>query len=337
MNSAGDDRPYRQVFESITDGILITGLDSGLVVAANPAAAALHGYDGAELAGLRHVELLHPPSRSQFAGWVAAARAGEPVAAAVLHARRDGTPFAVEMRGGPCDWAGAPCLLAVLRAAAEPAALIRQAAAQATIEERQRLAQNLHDAVNQSLFSASLIAEVLPRLWPQHPDEVLASLNDLRRLTRGALAEMRGLLVDLQPLALTDSDLGDLLPLLADAFAGRTNIPVTVSASAIDPLPEAVQVALYRMGQEALNNIARHAAATAVTIELRDDDGVVELRIEDDGRGFDPAQIPSGHYGLAMMQERAAAAGASVVVASQPGEGTAVTIRWPEVAGGTVP
>ena len=329
MNSAGEDSLYRHVFESISDGIVLTDLDSERVVAANRAAAAIHGYDPAELVGLRHADLLHPTSRPQFAGWVMAARAGEPVAAAVLHARRDGTPFAVEVRGGSCAWEGAAGLLVVLRAAGEPGAAMRQAAAHAALEERKRLAQNLHDAVNQSLFSAGLIAEVLPRLWRQHPEEVLESLEDLRRLIRGALAEMRGLLVDLQPLEPADSELRDLLPLLADAFSGRTNIPVTVAVAAIEPLPGEAQVALYRICQEALNNIARHAAATQVTIELRGDAEAVELSIRDDGRGFDPEQIPSGHYGLGMMLERAAAIGASLAIVSRPGEGTAVTIRRP--------
>ncbi len=99
------------------------------------------------------------------------------------------------------------------------------------LEERQRLAHDLHDAVNQTLFSASLIAEVLPRMWEQDQAEARRSLEDLRRLTRGALAEMRGLLAELQPSTLTDTDLGDLLRQLGNALSGRTNIPVTVSVT----------------------------------------------------------------------------------------------------------
>ena len=98
------------------------------------------------------------------------------------------------------------------------AELYRNAQALAVLEERQRLARNLHDAVNQSLFSAGLVAEVLPRLWDR--DRVLArqSLEDLRRLTRGAMAEMRALLAELRPSTLTDAEIGDLLRLLANAF-----------------------------------------------------------------------------------------------------------------------
>jgi len=196
------------------------------------------------------------------------------------------------------------------------------------LEERQRLAQNLHDAVNQSLFSASLIAEVLPRLWERNPEEGRHSLEDLRRLTRGAMAEMRGLLAELRPLVLTDSDLGDLLRQLGDAHTGRTNIPVAVTVVGEGALLAEVQVAFYRLCQEALHNIAKHAEASQVVLTLRYDAGSVALHIRDNGRGFDPAYIPSGHYGLSMMRERAKAIGAMLTVTSQPGQGTEIAVHW---------
>jgi len=204
----------------------------------------------------------------------------------------------------------------------------QQAQALAALEERRRLAQNLHDAVNQSLFSASLIAEVLPRLWEQHPEEVQGSLEDLRRLTRGALAEMRGLLVELQPLELGDHELDDLVRLLGDALTGRTNIPVTVTTSGQGTLPAEVQIAFYRLCQEALNNVAKHSGAGQVAIRLQYEGGAVALSIRDNGRGFDPEQIPSGHYGLSIMQERATAIGATLSIMSQPGQGAEIVIRW---------
>ena len=134
----------------------------------------------------------------------------------------------------------------------------------AALQERQRLAQDLHDAVNQSLFSAGLIAEVLPRLWERDPAEAHQSLEDLRRLTRGALAELRELLAELRPSVLTDSSLGELLRQLANAFTGRTNVPVSLDIAGEYDLPADIQVALYRICQEALNTIAKHAAASRV-------------------------------------------------------------------------
>jgi PAS domain S-box-containing protein len=211
------------------------------------------------------------------------------------------------------------------------AELYEHAQALAALQERQRLAQNLHDAVNQSLFSAGLIADVLPRLWDRDQDEARKSLDDLRRLTRAAQAEMRALLAELRPSALTDTDLGDLLHLLGNALSGRINIPVTVTVAKDVILPAEVQVAFYRICQEALNNITKHAKASQVDIDLKHEGAGVELYIRDDGKGFDPEQTTiSGHYGLSMMRERAETVGALLTVTSQPGHGTELSMHWTE-------
>lgn len=212
------------------------------------------------------------------------------------------------------------------------AQLYEQAQTVAMLQERQRLAQNLHDAVNQSLFSASLIAEVLPRLWERNPDEGRQSLEDLRRLIRGATAEMRGLLAELRPLVLIDSDLGDLLRQLGDALTGRTNIPVAVTMRGQGSLPSEVQVALYRLCQEGLNNIAKHARARQVTITVQYDSDSAAIHLGDDGCGFDVMHTPPGHYGLSIMRERAKAIGASLAISSQPGQGTEIAIHWVKAA-----
>jgi PAS domain S-box-containing protein len=199
----------------------------------------------------------------------------------------------------------------------------------AILQERQRLAQNLHDAVNQSLFSAGIIAEVLPRLWDKNPDEARRSLEDLRRLTRGAQAEMRALLAELHPASLIDADLGELLQLLGNAFTGRTNIPVQVTVEGEDNLPADAQVAFYHICQEALMNIAKHAQASQVNIEVSHNPEGLQINIRDNGCGFDPsAAPPGGHYGLGMMRERAEAVGATLTLVSKPGVGTQVIIRW---------
>jgi PAS domain S-box-containing protein len=210
------------------------------------------------------------------------------------------------------------------------AQLYEQAQALAKLQERQHLAQELHDAVNQSLFSAGLIADVLPRLWERNPAEGRRSLEDLRRLTRGALAEMRGLLAELRPAVLTGTELGDLLRQLGNALTGRVNVPVSVNVVGQGALPPDVQVALYRLCREALSNIAKHAMAEQVTIHLQYDPGTVELVIRDDGRGFDQDQAPAGHSGLGMMHERAEEIGAELSVTSELGQGTSVTVRWSE-------
>jgi two-component system nitrate/nitrite sensor histidine kinase NarX len=217
------------------------------------------------------------------------------------------------------------------------AELHKNAQSLAILQERQRLAQNLHDAVNQSLFSAGLIAEVLPRLWERDPDLARQSLEDLRQLTRGALAEMRALLAELRPSTLTDANLGDLLILLGNAFTGRTNIPVKVTVVGQGILPAEVQVAIYRICQEAFNNIAKHSRARAVETYLKHEGNAIEIIIRDDGQGFDARQTIPGHYGLSMMRERAEAVGAMLSIASQPGQGTELSIRWTEAGRKEIP
>jgi two-component system nitrate/nitrite sensor histidine kinase NarX len=208
------------------------------------------------------------------------------------------------------------------------AELAGQAQALAVLEERERLSQDLHDAVNQSLFSAGLIVEVLPLLLDRDPLEARRSLEDLRRLTRGAMAEMRGLLTELRPVTLVNTNLGDLLRQLGNALSGRGNLPVRVIVTGNSILPPQVQIAFYRVCQEALSNIAKHAKASQVEIGLKQDEIETEMNIYDNGQGFDPAKIFVGHFGLGMMRERAESVGAQFSVVSQPSSGVVLNMRW---------
>jgi len=212
--------------------------------------------------------------------------------------------------------------------AIENARLYDQARDLATIEERQRLARELHDAVTQTLFSASLIAEALPDAWRQSPEKALRGVEELRRLTRGALAEMRTLLLELRPAALAEKPLGELLGALCTSVTSRTRIPIELDVTGDALLAPDIQIALYRVTQEALNNIAKHAAASQVTITFQCDPEQVELRITDDGRGFDPAALAPGSLGLGIMHERAASIGATLRVESRPRAGTEVHLIW---------
>ncbi len=217
--------------------------------------------------------------------------------------------------------------------AVDNARLYEEVEASAILAERQRLARDLHDAVTQTLFSATLIADVLPRLWQRRPEQARLRLNELRDLTRGALAEMRSLLLELRPSALTEIDLPDLLRQLSEAMMGRARLPVSVATEGRYPLPPDVKVAFYRIAQEALNNVAKHAEAHQISLRLRCQPDAVELQISDDGRGFDPAVVSGEHLGLSIMFERAAAIGARLSVDSQSGRGTLVSAVWSSVEG----
>jgi signal transduction histidine kinase len=216
--------------------------------------------------------------------------------------------------------------------AIQNANLYEQAQQAATLEERQRLARELHDAVTQTLFSTALIAEVLPELWDLDAREARARLADLRRLTRGALAEMRTLLVELRPDALTSLALGDLLRQLAEATAGRTRLEVDARVGGpVRRLPPEVHIALYRLAQEALNNVVKHAEAEHASLELLFTAAGARLRVRDDGRGFmTNSPAPAGHFGLGIMRERAASIGADLRLVSQPGDGTLLDVTWVE-------
>jgi len=497
---------YRNIFEAASDGLVIYDIEKDSLVEANRAACEMHGYPRQELIGLKPATFMLPESYALFREQARAARPDSMFEALMVHVRRDGSPFHVEVRLSAINYRGRPCLLSILRDVSrriqtekilgrqietqireqatllaishtlastlefqpglildqlreiieytrcglfaledsslvtlamrgtpqlegsppfrihlqgpetlaalfnehqpiriadvwseEPQALFLrgllndgaaallegmqswmwvplavknrviggigvahkkqdhftrhhadlalsvanqaaitlinaelygQAQAVAVLEERQRLARNLHDAINQSLFSAGLIAEVLPRLWDRDQAEARRSLEDLRKLTRGAMAEMRALLAELRPSTLTDAELGDLLRLLGNAFTGRTNIPARVSVMGQGVLPAEVQVAIYRVCQEALNNVAKHAGASLVEIDLKHEENAITLSLRDDGRGFDPEQTASGHYGLSMMQERAEGVSARLSITSQPGHGTELTIHW---------
>ncbi|MGE5528546.1 MAG: GAF domain-containing protein [Patescibacteria group bacterium] len=222
--------------------------------------------------------------------------------------------------------------------AIENTQLRAQAEENAVAAERSRLARDLHDAVTQTLFSASLIAEVLPRIWERDQAEGRRRLEELRQLTRGALAEMRTLLLELRPATLVEVGLDDLLRQLAEATTGRARVPVGVEVRGICNLPPDAQIAFYRIAQEALNNVAKHSGAGRAEVVLsclpgdagRDRGGRVELHIRDDGRGFDPARISPEHLGLGIMRERAEAIGAKLRVESGSGRGTEIIVTWRE-------
>jgi len=221
----------------------------------------------------------------------------------------------------------------------------------AVLEERSRLARELHDAVTQTLFSASLVAEALPTTWENDPQEGRELLQELRSLSRGALAEMRTLLLELRPAALVETRLEDLLRQLGEAASGREGIPISVQVEGMAELPPDVQIAFYRITQEALNNVVKHARAHQASVRLcyhcKDQPATshtteakqpqetglsVLLSISDDGRGFDPTQITHDRLGLGIMQERAQAIGATLTVESQPGHGTRVNVLWKQAS-----
>ncbi len=208
--------------------------------------------------------------------------------------------------------------------------LAKKAAEEAVAVDRTRLARDLHDAVTQTLFSASLTAEVLPDLWEMDVEAARNSTEELRQLTRGALAEMRTLLLELRPAALTQTSLSDLIKQLCEAFIGRARLPIQLKIEGNCQIPPEVQVAFYRIAQESLNNAFKYARATVVNVNLYIHPAYVHFETCDNGIGFDMSMIKPMTLGMRIMRERAEAIGANLQITSSPGSGTCVVMTWQE-------
>lgn len=199
----------------------------------------------------------------------------------------------------------------------------------AATDERHRLARELHDSVNQMLFSSSMISETLvdsSEDTAQPLAEMREYISHIHRLNRGALAQMRLLLMEYRPEFLVDVDLPTQLRRLVDAIQGRENIEVSLIIDDGHPSPPDVRLALYRIAQESLNNIAKHARADHAHVKLTTTESIVELRVSDSGVGFDPDGKKG--IGLSNIYERAEAIDAKVSLKSYPGDGTEIQVLW---------
>jgi PAS domain S-box-containing protein len=210
--------------------------------------------------------------------------------------------------------------------------LRRQAGELAAGEERAHLARELHDSVTQALFSMTLVSRSVEMLLDRDVAAARAQLTQLRDLQREALAEMRALIFELRPGNLEQDGLTRALRTHTAALQGRIGLPVVVESTLDERLPLAIEEVLYRIAQEALHNVVKHAGARQVRVEIGQTGQGVRLRIQDDGKGFDPAAVPDGHLGLAGMRARADRIGARLGCQSEPGKGTTIEVVVPEAA-----
>jgi PAS domain S-box-containing protein len=210
--------------------------------------------------------------------------------------------------------------------------LRRQAAAIAANEERANLARELHDSVTQALFSMGLTARAMELLLDRDPEAARGKLTELQELQKDALAEMRTLIFELRPQGLETDGLAQALRNHGAAVEGRTGLAVSVEVESEERLPLDIEEAFYRVAQEALHNVVKHANAHNARIELKRTGRKVRLTVEDDGIGFDPTEIARGHLGLIGMQQRAERIGAELEVGHRPGNGTRVRMTLPLAA-----
>jgi signal transduction histidine kinase/ligand-binding sensor domain-containing protein len=212
--------------------------------------------------------------------------------------------------------------------AIENAQLRQTAEMNAVAAERNRIARDLHDAVTQTLFSASLVAEAIPRVYDKNVKEGIGLLDDLQQMTRGALVEMRTLLIELRHTSFDEMPLCDLIRQLGESFIAKLDVPINVKIDGDVVLPSAVQTVVFRIAQEALNNIRKHGLAENVDIRLEYNENELELYVRDDGCGFNCDEVPPGHMGLKIMRERAQSIGAELKIKSKIKEGTEIFLSW---------
>jgi signal transduction histidine kinase len=199
------------------------------------------------------------------------------------------------------------------------------------LQERARLARELHDAVSQKLFSIRAKASAAAMLVGRDPARAVAEIESVAALSGAAHAELRAVIDGLAPPDLSACGLAESLRSYATLAATTHGVAVRFAASELPALDEPLQAAIYRVAQEALHNALRHSGAAEIRISLAARQRRVILEVSDAGRGFDTA-APSGGLGLASMRERAASAGAALTVRSAPGKGTLVRLEVP--AGG---
>lgn len=325
---------YRFLVQNSPDVVFSTDIDGNFTFI-SAAIERLTGYQDVELIG-KHFGTIVDADDQQVAGGRWEALATDPdqeVQAAQTLRGRDGRRTPVDVRAVGIYVDGR---FAGIQGAARDVSdqvrlereLRRQAGELAAGEERAHLARELHDSVTQALFSMSLVSRSVEMLLDSDLDAARTHLTQLRELQREALAEMRALIFELRPGNLEQEGLVRALKTHSAALQGRLGLPVVVESDLDDRLPLAAEEVLYRIAQEALHNVVKHAAARQVRVQVNRQAGGVRLRVEDDGKGFDPTSVLDGHLGLAGMRARADRVGAAFSCESRPGTGTAIEVAF---------
>ena len=327
---------YRFLVENAPDIIFAVDADGRMSYVSERVERSL-GYQSEELVGLPFGTIIeYGEGEDRGRRWAATqADPGTPMTDRYMLTHKDGRriPFEVSTRGVVRDGA-----FAGIHGSARDMSererlehdLRRQAGELASSQERAHLARELHDSVTQALFSMTLVTRTTELLVDRDPAAAKEKLGSLRDLQREALAEMRALIFELRPGNIEQDGLLAALKTHTAGLQGRIGLPILVTSELSERLPLALEEVLYRISQEALHNVVKHAAARQVTLSIdRPTDGV-RLRIVDDGRGFEAATVPDGHLGLAGMRARAEKIGAFLDVTSKPGAGTTIEVIVPE-------
>jgi PAS domain S-box-containing protein len=322
---------FRTLFENAPLAVFEVDLSTPRILRANREAARIYGATADELGAMPLDQLVAPEAQADLERLLDGLRAGETVTVESTHRRRDGGEFPVRVSAAlqRASRRGQTAIVIVEDITAERAWRSEE---EAIAEERRRIAHEIHDGLAQDLVALRMRTRLWHRLVDESPQQMHAEIDALRDLLRDDIREVRRAIFALRPVALDEKGFYPALRQFAAEFAEQNQIHVDLQVKGEEVyLPPFLEAVLFRIVQEALNNVARHAQASTVWIELNlEEAGVVQLTVRDDGVGFDPAQLPEmfrrGHLGLQQMRERVTGLKGTFALHSEPGHGTEIRV-----------
>ena len=332
---------YRAVFASVTDGLLVLGEDD-LILEANPAACRIHGWDVGTLRGVHVNELISPASQHLYHVFKERDDAAGVFRSDAVHIAKDGSPIDVEVRASRIRAGEERRMLAILtdvterNRAGQRLGMLSRKALMAQEEERARVSRDLHDELGQLLTASRFELGWLEKHVAKMPQEAAVALRRAIEAVEESADELRRICRGLRPPLLDDLGLEPAVVLLAQDHEERTGMKVDLETQMDEAVTISKEVSLctYRVLQESLNNISRHAGASSVDVSVVCSEAELMLSVYDDGKGFDVGDLAAvSGVGITGMRERASLVGGLIEIRSAPFQGTRVVLRVPLTVG----
>jgi len=335
---------YRTLLETANDAIFVADVETGTILDANKKARDLVGLSPESIIGM-HLSKFYPKEASEryeeiFQEHI---RRGGSISSDLLVCSSDGTQIPVEIRSGISEIKGKKVIQGILRdisdrkRAEEQIHSLTQQLMMSSENERQMISRELHDQTAQALSAAKIIIDRMVYSQGETAlSEMRGELSEISRVIQGVIAAVRDLAHDLRPPLLENMGFVRAISKHCEEFAERTGLGVDLSLAGLDTveLNFEMEINLYRLIQEGLNNIRHHAQANRATIKMVRAYPNIILRIEDDGKGFDVEKrmakmVKEKRMGLWSMEERARLLGGYMKIDSKPGEGTRILAKIP--------
>lgn len=326
-----NERLFRAMIENASDAVTLLDA-SGSIVYESPSSVRITGYGINEQMGRNGFEVIHPDDKDRVqAEFARLAQIPGSIASMEIRTLHKKGHY-LNLECSATNLLDDPTVRAIVinfHDNTERKKLQEQDRERVALEERQHLARDLHDAVSQTLFSASVTAEILLQQKKTISQRSLwKNISYFAELVKSALGEMRILLLELRPEGLTHAELPSLLEQLVNAARSRIEAEIRLEISGNGKPPVEIKIAFYRIAQEAINNIIKHANSTNIQISLVSSPDLLQMTIEDNGVGIQETESPGPHLGLNIMRERANETGTMLEIISTPGQGTRVACTW---------